>query len=157
VRAIMTRRRGRLRESSAGSNTGDFRCKEPELQRRATVPASSTGVVVPGEALKRRRIIRTTEVTIETEQNIVLRATPDRRSSLVWCPACRRQVAMVAPEQAAQLLSVSPRTIYRWVDVGSVHFVENFGHLLICLPALALHTAGSDTSGPTERPGGSKP
>ena len=34
---------------------------------------------------------------------------------------------------------------------------ENFGHLLICLPALALHTAGSDTSGPTERPGGSKP
>lgn len=101
-----------------------------------------------GEALKRKRIVRTAEVTIETEESIVLRASQDRRCSVMWCPNCRRQVEMVTPERAAKIAGVSERTIYRWVEGGKLHFIENAGHLLICVPALRLRAAVLDAAGP---------
>jgi hypothetical protein len=85
-------------------------------------------------------MVRTAEVTIETEENILLRNTPDRGWSLVWCPVCRRRVEMVRPEQAAQIAGVSPRTIYRWAEAGTVHFIEGCGDLLICRPVLLRRT-----------------
>src|SRR6267143_734536 len=72
-------------------------------------------LVVPGDGLKRKRIVRTAEVTIETEEQIVLRST-GRNTTLMWCPACRRQVEMATPEEAAQIGDVSARTIYRCVE-----------------------------------------
>jgi excisionase family DNA binding protein len=72
-------------------------------------------------------------VTIETEESILLRDTPVPRSSLLWCPDCRRRVSMITPEQAAQIGGVSSRTIYRWVEERNLHFVEaRDGPLLIC-------------------------
>jgi len=100
--------------------------------------ASHAELVVLGEALKRKRIVRTAEVTIETQESVVLRGSSDRRSTLKWCPACRRQVEMVTPERAAQIAGVSPRTIYRWIEAGTIHSVEDCGHPLICRPALAF-------------------
>jgi len=78
-------------------------------------------------------------VTIETEESIVLRGSPNRSSALMWCPGCRRQVEMVTPEQAAQIAGVSTRTIYLWLESGAVHFVEDREHLLICVSAISLH------------------
>ncbi len=77
-------------------------------------------------------------MTIETEENIVLHTAKGRHPCLMWCPACRRQVEMVTPEQAAQIAGVSPRTIYRWIEAGTIHSVEDCGHPLICRPALAF-------------------
>jgi excisionase family DNA binding protein len=75
-------------------------------------------------------------VTIETEESTVPRAIQDRRSSVMWCPNCRRQVEFVSPEQAAQIAGVSTRTIYRWVEAGTIHFLEDCGHTYVCVPAL---------------------
>jgi excisionase family DNA binding protein len=108
------------------------------------------------DGLKRKRIIRTTEVTIETEENVLLRAIANRQSSPMWCPGCHRHVQMVTTEHAAELVGVTPRTIYRWIDDASVHFVENGRHVLICLPALSLHAA-ADTSVPARPARGTKP
>ena len=85
-------------------------------------------------------------MTIETEESVVLHGSSGPRSPLMWCPACRRQVEMVTPEQAAQIGSVSPRTIYHWIEAGSVHFIENSGQVLICVPALSRHAAAQNLS-----------
>lgn len=44
---------------------------------------------------------------------------------------------MVTPEQAAALVNVTPRIIYRWVEAQLLHFVEEeTGQLLICRNSL---------------------
>lgn len=94
-------------------------------------------LVVPGDSLKRKRIVRTAEVTIETEESVVLRNTKGRQTSLMWCPICRLQVEMATPEQAAQIAGVTTRTIYRWVEAERIHFVEaRDAPLLICKTSL---------------------
>jgi hypothetical protein len=96
------------------------------------------------------------EVTIETEERFLQVAGVGHRFYSMWCPNCRRQVRMVTPEHAAQIAGVTPRTIYRWVDAGCIHFVERSGHLLICFPALSLHAVSTDGSGPMKNHQGSK-
>lgn len=86
-------------------------------------------------------------MTIETEEKTVLRGSQGQRPNLMWCPACRRQVEMVTPERAAQIAGVSPGTIYRRIEAGRVHFIEDSGHLLICHPALARRVATSNATG----------
>ena len=78
-------------------------------------------------------------MTIETEESIVLRGRQAQSPTLMWCSACHRQVEMVTPEQAAQIAGVTERTIYRWVEAGTVHFVEDCEHLLICASAISSH------------------
>ena len=134
--------------TSAGSDGADSRRKGRRLQS-ARGPAPRPALVVPGDGLKRKRIIRTAEVTIETEESVVLRGSPGLRSTLKWCPVCARQVEMVNPEQAAQIAGVTSRTIYRWVEADRVHFTEDCGRLLICVPALSVLTAAPDAAGPT--------
>jgi hypothetical protein len=96
-----------------------------------------------GVLLKRRRIVRTAEVTIETEEKTVLRGSQAQRRTLMWCPACQREVEMVTPEQAAQIASVEERAVYGWVDEGTVHFIEEFGRLWICVSALSQNMSVS--------------
>ncbi len=73
-------------------------------------------------------------MTIETQESVVLRGSSDRRSSLKWCPACRRQVEMVTPEQAARIVHVSEHAVCACIEAGRVHFTETAeGLLLICL------------------------
>lgn len=127
--------------TSARSVGADSRRKGGRLQS-ARGPASRAALAVPGDGLKRKRIVRTAEVTIETEENIVLRASGNQRTTLMWCPACRRQVEMVTPDQAARIAGVSTRTIYCWVEAGKLHFAEEYGDLLICRPALNFGAEG---------------
>ena len=54
---------------------------------------------------------------------------------------------MIAPEQAAQMARVGPRTIYTWVESGKLHFLETpEGSLLICLDSLGA-AASSEGKG----------
>jgi hypothetical protein len=40
---------------------------------------------------------------------------------------------MTVPENAAQLLGITPREIYRRIEAGSLHFTEGAnGSLLVC-------------------------
>lgn len=75
---------------------------------------------------KNRRI-----VSIEVDRVLTVRrhAPP----APAWCAQCPARVGMVSPEEAAALIYTSTRTIYRWVEVGQLHFIETpEGRLLIC-------------------------
>ena len=44
---------------------------------------------------------------------------------------------MISPEEAAAIAHVRVRTIYRWVEVGKLHFMERSEQgLLVCLNSL---------------------
>ena len=80
---------------------------------------------------------RRMEITVE-QRTLVLRRTVHRVPlETVWCLQCPAQTLLVTPEEAARLASVSPRTIYRWVESEQVHYLETSeGELLVCLNSL---------------------
>jgi predicted site-specific integrase-resolvase len=43
---------------------------------------------------------------------------------------------MVLPEEAARRWSISVRTVYRWMDTGTVHFLEVPAGVLLCLNSI---------------------
>ena len=64
------------------------------------------------------------------------------------CDKCTEPSGMITPDEAAALCQVSTRTIYRWLETGSIHFSESDdGALLICLLSLAATSTveASDT------------
>ena len=77
---------------------------------------------------------RITKITVEQERVIIRRR---HTAAPAWCDACRAQTQMLNPEEAAAIAAVTPRTIYRWVESGKLHFTESpDGALLICLNSL---------------------
>src|SRR5579859_1604912 len=143
----MRSRPGACGGTSARSVGVDSRRNGGRLQS-ARGPASRVALVVPGDGLKRKRIVRTAEMTIETEENVVLRGSANQRATLMWCPSCRRKVEMVTPEQAARSAGVSTRTIYRWVEAEKLHFSEaRDASLLICLDSLTGLSGTGERSG----------
>ena len=78
---------------------------------------------------------RKIQLTIETHELLVISRT--KGSTQGWCSECVGDVPLVRPEEAAVLADVSPRTIYRRVEAGLVHFAESpEGWLLVCLSSL---------------------
>ena len=81
-----------------------------------------------------------TEITIETHRRIQI-----RRDGPVtgWCPDCAQQVEWLSPEELAQLLGISSRQVYRYLDAGKFHGQEApGGRLLIC--ARSAHQTKAD-------------
>ena len=73
---------------------------------------------------------RRIEIVTEVEREIVVAtwSTP-----VIFCEMCGGETRMVTPEQAADQAAVTVRTIYRWVEAESVHFIEtDEGRVLIC-------------------------
>jgi hypothetical protein len=58
-----------------------------------------------------------------------------------WCERCRATVPMITPEEAAALMDLSSRSIYRRIEAGSVHFHEDRQGLLICADSLSTRKA----------------
>ncbi len=86
--------------------------------------------------MKRRRI----EITVETEQVIILREHGLRQHGLRargeritdWCPVCAESVQMLAAAEANALLGLAPQEID-----DQVHFTEMpDGTLRLCLNSL---------------------
>jgi excisionase family DNA binding protein len=86
-------------------------------------------------------------VTIETEENIVIRGSGNgvaarQMQPLIvraWCASCQRDVEMITPDEAAAVAGVTARTIYRWVETGKLHFSEaGDASLLICQGSLCV-------------------
>ena len=77
-----------------------------------------------------------TEVFVETEVEIEIRGRTLRLAP-VWCAACAAEVEMVPPDVAAAVSEVSARTVFGWVEAGSIHYAETAeGALLVCLRSL---------------------
>jgi hypothetical protein len=92
------------------------------------------------------------KIKIETrvEMREVWIIAKPRRSATVLCAVCASpQAVMLAPQEAAAIAGVTLRTLFRWVEAGEVHFLEQAdGALWVCvnsLPAtsrLRLRTPG---------------
>jgi len=75
--------------------------------------------------------IRRTEVTVEMDEIILI--TRSQATCLPQCPHCRDDVAMITPEQAAEIVAANTRAIYRWIEEGRIHSAETVkGRLLVC-------------------------
>ena len=75
--------------------------------------------------------IRRTEVTVEMDEIILI--TGSQATRLPPCPHCRDAVAMITPEQAAEIVAANTRAIYRWIEEGRIHSAETAtGGLLVC-------------------------
>jgi hypothetical protein len=85
--------------------------------------------------MKIRRTKRTTEISVETEE---LSLRHSERRVWLWCPSCRERVWMAAPDDAASLANVTPRTVYRWIEAERIHFAEQAdSRLLVCVLSLS--------------------
>jgi len=77
---------------------------------------------------------RRTEITVETHRVLsIRRRAPLPRS---WCEQCCREVERVTPDEAAAISRVKPRAIYRRLEAGDLHFIEDGGVLWICFQSL---------------------
>lgn len=92
-----------------------------------------------GETLPTRK--KRTEITVQTDRIVVV--TKQRPASRAWCKPCRREVLMLAVDEAASLAGVSSRTMYQWVEEQRVHFLETRdGLLLICSDSIPASNVG---------------
>jgi len=84
--------------------------------------------------MKRRWVKRSkTEITIETRRVLLNQASQKTQ----WCAVCADSAPMVTPTEAAGLVGVTPRAIYRWIESDRLHFTEAAdGSILICVPSL---------------------
>lgn len=46
----------------------------------------------------------------------------------IWCPVCRRYVQLLKVPDAAKLIGVHRRTIYRYIEQGLVYTVKTAGN-----------------------------
>jgi len=77
-----------------------------------------------------------TEIMIEIHEIRIVNGGRNA-SARAWCPGCAAIVTLVPPERTAVIAGVAVRTINRWVEAGSVHFVEtDSGLLLLCVNSL---------------------
>ncbi len=77
-----------------------------------------------------------TRVLIEVNETRMLRR---RRPIRAFCEGCDRDVRMLSPSSAAELLSVNRARIFFLMDTRRIHSQSNDdGKTLICLPSLSL-------------------
>lgn len=75
------------------------------------------------------------EITVETERLVVVHRRC--RAMQGWCVRCNSQVEMVTPVEAALIAGLSPNTIRRMAEAGTIHsgFTAE-GEEVICLKSL---------------------
>jgi hypothetical protein len=77
---------------------------------------------------------RKTEISLEIEEAVALRT---HTVLIAHCPVCRKQMRMVAADDAAIMTQRSAREIYQLVEAGQLHFIEDQNGLLyVCRDSL---------------------
>ena len=95
------------------------------------------------------RRIRRTEVTVETDEIVVIRSS--QTTIVPLCSQCCDAVPMITAEQAREVLSANTRAIYRWVEEGLIHHTETpEGVVFVCPRSLFL--AGLTPALPSAKP-----
>jgi putative hemolysin len=83
------------------------------------------------------RRIRRTEVTVETDEIVVIRSP--QTTIVPLCSQCSDAVPMITVEQAREIVSANTRAIYRWVEGGLIHHMETpDGVVFVCPRSLFL-------------------
>src|SRR5262249_39404588 len=97
-----------------------------------------------------KTIKKRTEITVKTHRLVVL--SKDNVLLRAACKVCGKEVEMVTPEEAAAIVQVSSRTIYRIIEAGELHFKE-MPTLFICRDSLRALSSNSheldDSAKPT--------
>lgn len=60
------------------------------------------------------------------------------------CLECVDNSEMVSPETGSRLFGITQREIFRHIESGAVHFVEDRGSLLVCLRSLTAAVSHKD-------------
>lgn len=82
-----------------------------------------------------RRKKKTTIVTFESRERLTIHQ--GERRLIAWCDRCCDEVVMVAPNEAAALSRTDARAIFRGVEAGRIHFMEDAnGAVMICSKSL---------------------
>jgi hypothetical protein len=81
-------------------------------------------------------------ITIHSTKSRVVMVKGATKEFTVWCEDCGKVVRMVAPEEAASLVQVDSRVLYRDIGAGEIHFLEG-AVLLICCNSLLARFADS--------------
>ena len=86
---------------------------------------------------------RRTETTIEMHQMWVVTRTD--KSSVISCAGCPGASSLlVAPEEAAVLLGISPRVVYRWIEADMIHYFETpLVGLFVCIESVARRASSN--------------
>src|SRR5262245_59718725 len=101
--------------------------------------------MIPNESARTKRLrrnvvakTRKTEKAVEIHEFYVIRST--NGSLPVLCGECATGDAIsLAAEQAAVVAHISVRMIYRWVEIGAIHYKEGpNGSPMVCLKSLAV-------------------
>ena len=95
------------------------------------------------------RRIRRTEVTIETDEIVVIRSSQAAMQPL--CLQCCDPVPMIRPEQAAEMVSANARAVYRWIEEGRIHSAETADGVVFVCPR-SLFLAGLMRQVPVAKP-----
>lgn len=86
---------------------------------------------------------RRIEITVETKR--VTLAGGRRISLSAQCKPCGARVLLLTPEDASAVSGVAARQLYRWLEAGLIHFVEEPGEpLLVCTASLARAAAAGE-------------
>jgi excisionase family DNA binding protein len=86
---------------------------------------------------------RRAEITIETHRKLVFRQ--QGRAVQGWCEDCMAEVELITANEAAARAGVGSRTIYQWIENGTIHFIEDLGDLLVCAASLPVLDSQSAT------------
>jgi hypothetical protein len=73
------------------------------------------------------------QIVFEVEETVVLRS--GEMTTAGYCPLCGETVAMATPWIAAALSNSNEREIFRLIEAGVVHFIEE-DRLLVCLNSM---------------------
>jgi hypothetical protein len=74
---------------------------------------------------------RRIEITVERQRLVLVkRSNP---STTIWCETCAERPPMLTLDEAARLLGISERDIFRRVEAREVHYTETAGgRLYVC-------------------------
>jgi hypothetical protein len=126
-------------EGSRRDNLNVNQRSEPQVPQEKTVATSEAltkeeiAQVVPEPHAAVR--VNSTEFEIEINQTVIVR----KIDSLVqtWCANCGAEGQWVTAENAAIIANSDTRSIYRRIEAGAVHFLEQADlPQLVCLSSL---------------------
>jgi hypothetical protein len=102
------------------------------LARWGIIPANITKATLCVNGGLTVRKMRKTETTIELHETIVVRGSAETWEVCAKCAPAK--AIMLGPEDAAVLVGIPPRIIYRWIEAGAIHWLENeTGSVMVCL------------------------
>ena len=75
------------------------------------------------------------KIVFEKEETLVLRKSSELMDS--FCPACQAMVVMATPEAVFLICRIGERQIFRKIDSGEVHFIEE-PKVYVCLNSVKV-------------------